>query len=261
MAAQKFIDLTGLKQIWSRITNLLATKVDAEEGKGLSSNDLTDALLTKLNAIADGAEVNVLESVKVNGTLLEIVSKAVNLIIETGSTNGTISVNGTDVAVKGLGTAAYKGVVTTEITEDTTSANLATATAVAASVKTLKALISAIPEFSVQVFDSLPTASETYKATLALVRNSGSETSNIYTEYVCVLKDGAYTWEKLGDATLDLSGYLQDGDISITDETGDLGQKIATATYVNASGKSVNEAIYNNMVEATETEISAIIDA
>ena len=38
---------------------LLANKVDKVSGKGLSTNDFTDALLTKLNGIASGAEVNV----------------------------------------------------------------------------------------------------------------------------------------------------------------------------------------------------------
>ena len=37
----------------------LATKVDKVSGKVLSANDFTDALLTKLNGIASGAEVNV----------------------------------------------------------------------------------------------------------------------------------------------------------------------------------------------------------
>lgn len=41
----------------------IAGKVDAEEGKGLSSNDLTDELLAKLNGVAEGAQVNVIDSV------------------------------------------------------------------------------------------------------------------------------------------------------------------------------------------------------
>lgn len=49
-----------------------STKVDKIAGKGLSTNDFTDALLNKLNSIAEGAQVNVLEGVKVNGTELPI---------------------------------------------------------------------------------------------------------------------------------------------------------------------------------------------
>ena len=52
-------------------------------------------------------EENVIETVKVNGTALPVANKAVDITVATGSTNGTIKVNGTDVAVKGLKTAAY----------------------------------------------------------------------------------------------------------------------------------------------------------
>lgn len=46
---------------WSQITvgDALYTKVDKITGKGLSANDFTDALKTKLDGIASGAEVNV----------------------------------------------------------------------------------------------------------------------------------------------------------------------------------------------------------
>lgn len=46
--------------------------VQQVEGKGLSANDFTDALLTKLNGIATGAEVNTIVGVQVNGTDLTI---------------------------------------------------------------------------------------------------------------------------------------------------------------------------------------------
>lgn len=73
-------------------------------------NDITkEELLSKLN-VADGAQVNKLEGVKVNGNDLSITDKKVNITVATGGANGTISVNGTDVAVKNLGSAAYESV-------------------------------------------------------------------------------------------------------------------------------------------------------
>lgn len=62
----------------------------------------------KLAGISAGAEANVLEGVKVNGVALSIASKIVDILIATGSTNGTISVQGTDVPIKGLAALAYK---------------------------------------------------------------------------------------------------------------------------------------------------------
>ena len=46
----------------------LGKKVDKEAGKGLSTNDFTNTLKTKLDGIEDGAEVNIIETIKLNGT-------------------------------------------------------------------------------------------------------------------------------------------------------------------------------------------------
>lgn len=54
--------------------------------------------------VTTGGEPNKLEGVKVNGTALSIVEKMVDILIATGTADGTIAVNGKDVAVKGLAT-------------------------------------------------------------------------------------------------------------------------------------------------------------
>lgn len=72
--------------------------------------------LTKLGALkalaerleAAGGEANVLEGVKVNGTALTIANKMVDILIASGTSNGSISVAGKNVAVKGLAALAYK---------------------------------------------------------------------------------------------------------------------------------------------------------
>ena len=68
----------------------------------------------KLAGISAGAETNVLEGVKVNGVALSIASKIVDILIATGSTNGTISVQGTDVPIRGLAALAYKANVSAD---------------------------------------------------------------------------------------------------------------------------------------------------
>ena len=65
------------------ISTELANKVDKVSGKGLSTNDYTTAEKTKLSGIATGAQVNVIESIKVNGTAQTISSKAVNITVPT----------------------------------------------------------------------------------------------------------------------------------------------------------------------------------
>lgn len=57
----------------------LNSYVQKESGKGLSSNDYTSAEKTKLAGIASSAQVNVIESVKVNGSALAVANKAVDI--------------------------------------------------------------------------------------------------------------------------------------------------------------------------------------
>ena len=52
------------------LTAALSGKVDAEEGKGLSTNDYTTADMNKLAGIDAGAEENTIESISLNGTTL-----------------------------------------------------------------------------------------------------------------------------------------------------------------------------------------------
>lgn len=77
------------------LAEALANKVDAEEGKGLSANDFTNELKTKLDAIEAGAQVNVIENVSMNGEALVIAEKGVNIPLATNTTIGVIK--GSDV--------------------------------------------------------------------------------------------------------------------------------------------------------------------
>jgi hypothetical protein len=60
-------------------------KVDKVAGKGLSTNDYTKDEKTKLEGIATGAQVNVIETVKVNGVALTPSDKAVDITVPTGA--------------------------------------------------------------------------------------------------------------------------------------------------------------------------------
>ena len=65
MAETKKLDATGLSQVWAKIVELFATK-------------------EALEAIKVG-DVNVIESVSVNGVALEITEKGVNIAVPTGA--------------------------------------------------------------------------------------------------------------------------------------------------------------------------------
>lgn len=87
--SDSFLNLTGLSYYHNKIKALFATKtelgdkVDKVSGKGLSTNDYTTTEKNKLNGIATGAQVNVIETIKVNNTALTPSSKAVNITVPT----------------------------------------------------------------------------------------------------------------------------------------------------------------------------------
>ena len=78
-------------------------KVDKEAGKGLSTNDYTTPEKNKLAGIAAGAQVNVIESVKVNGVALPISEKAVDVTVPTGAlaSKNQVSKSDLDSALSG----------------------------------------------------------------------------------------------------------------------------------------------------------------
>ena len=84
MATYKYLDDNGLLYYHQKLTTAVSTNYVAKEaGKGLSTNDYTTADKNKLSGIATGAQVNVLEAVKVNGTAQTITSKAVDISVPT----------------------------------------------------------------------------------------------------------------------------------------------------------------------------------
>ena len=89
--AKKYLDNDGLLYFWQKIGNKFVAK---ETGKGLSTNDYTTNEKNKLSGIEAGAEVNVIESITINGTTATISDKNASVNIQAGAID-TISVNGT----------------------------------------------------------------------------------------------------------------------------------------------------------------------
>ena len=74
-----------------------ADVVKKETGKSL----IADTKITKLDGIAEGAQVNVLESVKVNGSPLTITNKAVDIAVPVAD-NASIEITGNKIGVKAV---------------------------------------------------------------------------------------------------------------------------------------------------------------
>ena len=101
-------------------------KLGALKELGLKQKAVDEAQNKRIKALEDvGAQANVLEGVKVNGVALAIAEKMVDILVATGSKNGSISVAGTDVAIKGLAALAYKAKISQSDLDDALAAVLA----------------------------------------------------------------------------------------------------------------------------------------
>ena len=132
-----------------------------------TDNNYTTAEKNKLSGIAAGAQVNKIESIKVNGTAQTITSKAVDITVPTNNNQLT---NG----------AGYQ-----------TASEVQTA---------INSAISGITGIDFQVVASLPATGT--KGVIYLISNSGTGT-NIYDEYIWVTN----RFEKIGTTEIDLSNY------------------------------------------------------
>lgn len=213
-----FLDDNGLLYFWLKLKNALASKVDVETGKGLSSNDYTTTEKTKLAGIAEGANnyslptasSSILGGIKVgsnlnmnNGVLSGIMSSTdktkLNGIAEGAQVNviESIKVNGTAV------TASEKAVnitVPTNNNQLTNGAGYQTASQV-------QALIASAGHLKRVKVDSLPTTNIDAN-TIYMVLKTSSTTGDIYNEYMYIDSK----WELIGSSSADLSGYMKSSD-------------------------------------------------
>lgn len=154
--------------------------VDAEQGKGLSTNDFTDELETKLNGIAAGAQVNAIESITLNGsTISPDANKNVALTVITNAVDNLVNYY--------LKTETYSK---TEV--DTIAAN--------------------IKNSRMEVVSSLPTT-DIQTNVIYLVPKSSPDTGDGYDEYINL--DGTTSgWELIGNTDIDLSGYVTTSELN-----------------------------------------------
>lgn len=117
--AKKYLDLDGLSHFKSKLDTEYVEQVS---GKGLSSNDYTDTEKTKLAGIDSGAEVNVIESITVNGITATVSGKSASVTIPTG--DGAIS----QISVNGVAQTVTQGAVDisvpTQVSDLTDGANV-----------------------------------------------------------------------------------------------------------------------------------------
>lgn len=262
----KLVKLAALKALAQKVQSDYALKTELS-----TLSDRVDELVTA------GGEPNKLEGVKVNGTALAIAEKMVDILIATGTANGSISVNNVDVAIKGLAALAFKAKVSQEDLDEALAAVLAgkadSATTLAGygitdayTKEELNAKISAVykPAGSV-AFADLPALAEDVLGNVYNVTNAFTTTDSFIegagNKYpkgtnVVVVKSGEdYKFDVLA-GFVDLSGKVDKEEgkgLSTNDFTNELKAKLdaiaAGATKVEASETNGNVKV--NGVEVT----------
>lgn len=189
--AIEYLDKSGLTLLISKIKSALGGKVDVVSGKGLSTNDYTSAEKQKLSGIASGAQVNVIESVKVNGTKVEPSSKAVDISVPTKVSQLTND--------SGFQTS-------TQVNSIVTGKGYQTQSQVQSLINSA---IGNITSIRYEKVTSLPATGS--NGVIYLVAHSHG-TQDIYDEYIWLSE--TKTYEKIGNTDIDLSAYVKKSELT-----------------------------------------------
>ena len=282
----KLLDENRLAQLWALIKGKF---VQAETGKGLSTNDFTTDEKNKLSNIEAGAneniiegiavnnvditpvnkrvnlsvptkvsdltndkkfqtntevasaiknsgyQANVIETVKVNGSILDVDSKkSVNVIVPTDNSalaNGAGYQTASDVSSALINSGYQANVIETikvnnvALTPTSKTVNITVPTdnsalTNGAGYQTAKNVTDAINEaiggltgISFEIVETLPTQGKT--GVIYLIAHSHGTKDN-YDEYIWLEKSKSY--EKIGNTDVDLSNYVTKNDITIMTE-------------------------------------------
>lgn len=170
----KYNDLTGRPTIPTKLTDLTNDGNFVSDANYIhTDNNFTTTLKDKLSGIAANAQVNTIETIKVNGTALTPTNKAVNITVPT------------------------------KVSQLTNDSKYQTDTQVTTAINNALAGISGI-EF--KIVESLPATGN--KGTIYLKAHTHGTQDN-YDEYVYVNNK----WEKIGNTDIDLSNYVTFDDL------------------------------------------------
>lgn len=189
--AIEYLDKSGLTLLISKIKAALGGKVDVVSGKGLSTNDYTSAEKQKLSGIASGAQANVIESVKVNGTKLTPSSKSVDVTVPT-KTSQLTNDSGYQSATSVESIITAKGYQTQSQVQSL-----------------INSAVGNITSIKYEKVTSLPATGS--NGVIYLVAHSHG-TQDIYDEYIWLAETKAF--EKIGNTDIDLSAYIKKSEVT-----------------------------------------------
>ena len=262
--------LTTLSQLKS---SLQSTKSYIDAQDATLSGRIDEVVADIEGIVATGGEANILEGVKVNGQALTITDKMVDILIASGSENGTISVNGAAVAITGLASLAYKSEITeaelgealkASIAAKATNADLEALTVRVGNIEAagyqnaqqvqeaIQAAIAASGHAHFEEVETVPSADEAEENVMYLVMNDDTGHYDIYAKV-------GNSVVLLDDTTVDLSAYAKTADVTASIQSAINGLNIdqyATDTDLNAAIERIAavEAKFSSYYTKTEVD-------
>lgn len=238
----KFVSLEQMK--------VLANKVKSEDA--VLSAQIADIVEDIQGIVATGGEANVLEGVKVNGSALAISDKMVDILIASGTENGTITVNGAAVAIKGLQSLAYKS----EITEDELGAALKASIAAKATEADLEALTVRVGDIEAAGYQT----AEQVQAAIAAAGHAHFETTETdpLSEGFEAEENVMYLYMNTETNHYDIYAKVGDSVVLLDDTTVDLEDYAKTTDVTAAITSAITELNIDQY--ATDTELTAAVE-
>lgn len=224
-----------------KVTNIFAKKTDIPESLPANGGDADTVNEHTVNAdVPEGAVFTdttySVASEDADGLMSAMDKEKLNGIAANAQANKieNIKLNGVAVPISGK-TVNIEALVAADLANYYTS-------------EQVDQKIGAIPKFAISVVDSLPTSD--ISETTVYLKSSGSESQNLYTEYIYV--DGK--WEKLGEQNVDLTDYVTKQNAL----TGAAKKNATTIIFTRGDGSTFDVTIegttYSNMTGATASK-------
>lgn len=282
------LDENGLAHLWQRIkllvTNNVSSKVDKVDGKGLSTNDYTNAEKTKLAGIAEGAQKNVQPdwsltsgdgAIKNKPTIPTKVSELTNdsqyqtpndVSTKVSNELGKLDFDFSDASIGSNQEAYYlteikqvDGKITAKKSKFTDAWSYAfrfsqshgdEAISVPEVDAKIASAVGKITSFEYKIVDSLPATSAGQKGVIYLVAHSGGTTQNIYDEYIFLPAEGSTEarYEKIGTTDIDLTPYAKKTEIPTK-----VSQLLNDEDYIDSRSSADQVATAVNGLKYTDT--------
>ena len=179
-----YLGSNAVLYLLQKIKTALGTKVDKVEGKGLSTNDLTDELRQKILNAGDSS---------FSGQYSDLIGAPTAVSAFTNDAGYQTAENVESIITgKGYQTSAQVETAITEKGYQTAS--------------DVNTLINNSTKLSKEIVQTLPEVASASENKIYLILKESGESGNIYDEYMLI--NGAM--EKIGDTAMSLDGYYND---------------------------------------------------